>query len=116
MQKTGMKVEEILLVYATKQLSEDSNARTLAHYNIKNLSTLHMVGRLRGGSAKPNLLELRIYLENGEELKVEIESSKSVNDLKSLIYKKSQNLSECSMSLFFGSVALDDGSAFLNTL
>ena len=48
--RTGIGRKEILLIYATKQLSDNADEMTLEYYGISNESTLLMVGRLRGGS------------------------------------------------------------------
>merc|ERR1712050_731201 len=45
-EKEGIQVEQIRLIYSGKQMSDEC---TLADYNVKSGSTVHMVLQLRGG-------------------------------------------------------------------
>eukprot|EP00347_Sterkiella_histriomuscorum_P021243 403334697 len=103
-ERTGIKLSELILIFATKQLNETSDNKKFSELGIKNCSSLTMVGRLRGGQQ----LELRIQLHNDDELKTNFDNEKTVLDLKNLIAQRNSLLSSSQMCLMFAGVLLID--------
>lgn len=83
-------------------MSDEADKLSLKDYGIQNDSTLLMVGRLRGGL----IIDVRIILQNQEEIKQNIDSEQTVIKLKEMIFLRSSILSEDQMSLTFAGVVL----------
>ena len=103
--RTGVKMDQLLLIFSTKQLDESSNYKQLKEFGIGNNSTLTMVGRLKGGGM---FLRLRIRLYNEEEVKITIDSDKTIEHLKRMIYLKNDILPKNLMCLMWAGVKLRD--------
>lgn len=72
-EKSGIKAEDLRIIFSTKELHTGWDEKTLAELGISEGSNLTIVLRMRGGSN----IELRIKLEGGnnEEIKLDIKSN-----------------------------------------
>lgn len=100
--RTGIDAKDMVLIYASKQLSENYEGLTFGDIGIMNNSTIMMVARLRGG------LELLIKLANDEELKMDVDSSITVGRLKEMIAKRNSILGKESMCLTCAGIVYKD--------
>ena len=66
------------------------NGRTLVDCNVRPWSMLDLVSRVRGG------MQLEITKENGDKLKISVDSSKTELDLESAFSSRNMDKLECS--------------------
>jgi hypothetical protein len=75
------------LVFAGKQL-EDGRGRTLEDYNVRRESTIHMLGRRRGGGSSDDNLRISVELPSGRTIDVPSDASNTIHEVKVEIQKQ----------------------------
>lgn len=100
---TCIPIEDIRLIYATKELT-NQNDKSLEDLNITNHSTIHLVFRLKGGIR----IKINVNIYEAQPIKIEIETTDFISNLKKAIYEKNQQLDTHQMNLYFTGIKMEN--------